>query len=614
MKKNLIHFLYHLAFLFLLPIIFITTYTIKWFNPIITIYEHLSISAAIIFEIFIFKLLINYRIHNRRHTLILHSAIYSSFIFIISTYYLTVLIGLHSWGRVITKEFIISYLNQAAYFFDAIDVSRYFIIGVIIILYATIFTISYLFLKKFILIPIASHQNRPWLIQLLLLSGLIFLMHSLHDYTITSNALSKEPLKLTLFSGKSKLLQSHDYKQGKKVEEKLNQLENLSRKNYVPIKSSKKRNLIVIVVDALRPDHMSAYDYKRDTTPNLKKLMKSQATTKFTNLHSTCGETTCAHASYMASRFIHQLPSNLFTLQEVLKLNGYQTNMIISGDHIGFNNIRDVYGEVDHYYDGSMAKGFYFNDDAITTNKTKDLPTWNGKPTMIHYHLLSAHIVGKKYPQYLRYTPAKNYLLTSNGLPDPRHTNFYDNGVLQADAIIKELLDTLQAKKYLENTLVVITADHGEALGEHNFYMHTNSVIEEALHIPLLMLYYGYKSQLPKQYNDFMSLIDLAPTILNEFNINRPQSWTGTPIQNDSKTSFTYFEMAPYIGLYDQRDATVLWKYWRNIYTDEEFVYDLNKDPKEQNNLTFQVSLKLKKQWRKLTPSTQSKRIEKLTP
>jgi glucan phosphoethanolaminetransferase (alkaline phosphatase superfamily) len=601
LKKHLLHFSYNLALLFTLPILFIVTYVLKYFNPTIVIYEHLSVVTLIVFAILSLKLLINHYARDKKYALFMYSLLYSSFIFIAFIYYLVVLIGLHSWGRVITEEFIISYTEQAEYFLDALNISIYLAASLAIIFYAVLFGACYIFLKKFHWIPPRAHSKQSWLIALLLLSLVLFFTYRFYDYLVTGNRLSKEPITLTLFSGKSKALERHDARQGSAAEEKLNILEENARQNYKPNTLAKKRNLIVIIVDALRPDHMSVYGSPRDTTPNLRLLTETQATTKFTNLRSTCGETTCAHASYMASRYVHQLPDHLFTLQDVLKLNGYQTNMIISGDHINFNNIREVYGNVDHYYDGSMAKGYYFNDDAITTNKTKALPVWDGVPTMIHYHLLSAHIVGKKDPQFLRYTPAKNYLLLSNGKPEQQYTNFYDNGVLQADAVIKQLLDTLKEKKYLENSLVVITADHGEALGEHNVFMHTNSVIEEALHIPLLMLHYGYQSTLPKQLDGFMSLVDLAPSILSEFNINRPESWVGSPIQEHVKTAFSYFEMAPFKGLYDRRDDKVLWKYWRNIHTDEEFVYDLSKDPKEQRNLSLQVSTELKAEWRKLT-------------
>ncbi|MDO9366593.1 MAG: sulfatase-like hydrolase/transferase [Methylotenera sp.] len=600
MKKVAIHLSYHLALLFILPIAFIVTYVWLYFHPSITIYEHLGVIALIVFSILSIKLLLNHYLKNKKLVLFVSSILYSSFILGVIIYYALVLIGLYSWNKVITEEFIVSYANQAGFFFDAINVSYHLIIVALVILYTILTAACYFFLRKFHWLPTKQH-NTTWLIGPLIFSFLFFCCYFCYDYLISSDAASKEPVKLTLHSGKPKGQQTHKSKLEYATDQRLNNLEDQARKNYQINISTKKRNLIVFVVDALRPDHTNIYDYHRDTTPNLRKISESQATSHFTNVRSVCGETTCAHAGFMASRFVHQLPDNIFTLQEALKLNGYRTNFIISGDHVNFHNIREVYGHVDDYFDGSMATGYYFNDDIITINKTDTLPIWDGKPTMIHYHILSAHQVGKKDPAFTKYMPSESYLGKRSGQAEIKFTNFYDNGVLQADDVIKKLLDTLSSKKYLDNTLVIITADHGEALGEHGFFMHTNSVIEEALHVPLMMIPYGYQSNLPKQSDEFMSLVDLAPTILSEFNLSIPETWIGKPVQHKIERPFTFFEMTPYKGLYDHRDKKSLWKYWNNTNTGEEFVFNITQDPKENNNLVWRVSSDLKKEWRKAT-------------
>ena len=600
MKKPALHFSYHLVLLFTLPIVFILTYVWLYFNPSITIYQHLSTIGLFVLSILSVKLLINHYFNNKRLILFVGTLLYSSFIFGLIIYYTLVLIGLNSWHRVITEEFIIAYTAQAHYLLDALGISYHLVIIGLTIAYTLVTITCYFFLRKFHWLP-EKHPGTTWLIGPLLFC--LCLLFSVYFYVnVTSfDRTSKEPLKLTLLSGKPKGQQVHNAKLDYSSNQRLNDLENSARKHYQQSASAQKRNLIVFVVDALRPDHTSVYGYSRDTTPNLKKIASEQKASIFTNLRSVCGETTCGHAGYMASRFVHQLPDHLFTLQDVLKLNGYRTNLIISGDHINFHNIREVYGDVDDYYDGSMATGYYFNDDTITINKTKSLPNWNGKPTMIHYHILSAHQVGKKDPAFAPYMPASSYYGKTSGQPVEKYTNFYDNGILQADSVVNSLLQILGSKKYLENSLVVITSDHGEALGEHGFFMHTNSVIEEALHIPLLMIPYGYQSQLPKRYDQFMSLVDLAPTILKEFNLNIPASWVGTPVQQGMNRPFTYFEMTPYRGLYDHRNKTALWKYGLNKNTGEEFAFNLSADPNENNNLIWHIPANLKREWRKMT-------------
>jgi glucan phosphoethanolaminetransferase (alkaline phosphatase superfamily) len=603
MRKAAVHFTYNLALLFTLPVVFIVVYVWLYFNPSIVIYQHLSAIALFIFSILSIKLLINHYFNHQKLVLFVGTILYSSFIFGLIVYYALVLISLNSWSRVITEEFILAYAGQAKFFLEALGVSYHLIIVALVIAYALIAIICYFFLKKFHWLP-SKYIGNTWIIGPLLFCICLFFIAYTNEYIIHADPTSKEPIKLTLFSGKPKAKQDHSAKLGYSSDIKLNVEEDNARKNYIVSPSTKKRNLIVIMVDGLRPDHTSAYGYQKDTTPFLKKLITNSSSHIFTNVRSVCAETTCAHAGFMGSRFVHDLPDSPFTLQDVLKRNGYHTNFIISGDHLSFNNIRDIYGKVDEYYDGTMAKGYYFNDDEIVVNKTKSLPDWNGKPTMIHYHLLSAHLVGKKYPKYKKFLPANGYGISSDMHPKLDYSNFYDNGVLQADAIINELMLNLKQKQYLENTLVVITSDHGEALGEHNFFTHTNSVIEEVLNVPLVMVSYGYKSKLPKKHVQFMSLADLSPTILHEFDIKIPETWTGIASQLNTTRPFTFFEMPPYKGLYDHRDTKVLWKYWKNFNTDEEFVFNLSKDPGENNNLVWQTPNHQIKQWRETLAAT----------
>lgn len=597
MKKLTLHFSYNLVLLFTLPTAFIFTYVWLYFNPSITIYQHLSVITLIVLLIMSIKLLINHYFNNKKLVIFVGTVLYSSFLFSLIIYYSLVFIGLKSWSRVITEEFIVSYAAQAKYFLEAFGISYYLVISGLMILYSLITIACYFFLTRFHWLP-NRHPASTWIIgPLLFCLCLLFSVYA-YIYLTSADPSSKEPIKLTLFSGKPKGKQDHGAKLGYGTNQKLNLAEDKTRQNYKAAPSDKKRNLIVIMVDGLRPDHTSAYGYFRDTTPHLKQIITSHPSHKFTQVRSVCAETTCAHAGFMGSRFVQYLPDNLFTLQEVLKLNGYHTNFIISGDHIKFNNIREIYGDVDEYYDGSMAKGYYFNDDAIVVNKTETLPDWNGVPTMIHYHLLSAHLVGKKHPEYKIFLPASGYGISNDRLPRPEFNNFYDNGVLQADAIMNELLMTLKKKKYLDNALVIITADHGEALGEHKLFTHTNSVIEEVLSVPLVMISYGYKSGLPQQHDDFVSLVDLSPTILRELNINIPETWAGTPIQLKTERPFSFFEMAAFKGLYDHRDKKTLWKYWKNFNTNEEFVFNITQDPGENSNLLWYAPRGLLKEWR----------------
>src|SRR5262249_20433382 len=148
------------------------------------------------------------------------------------------------------------------------------------------------------------------------------------------------------------------------------------------------------------------------------------------------------------------------------------------------------------------------------------------------------------------------------------------NGVLQADMIVGELLTTLQRKGYLKDALVVITADHGESLGEHGLFTHANSVREEVLHVPLLFVSYGDQPQVADGGFATPSQIDIAPTILDAMSLRMPASWMGHRLDGPQDTRFSTFEEHAFAGLIDRRDPSHILKYWTDRHTGAEHVFD----------------------------------------
>jgi arylsulfatase A-like enzyme len=172
-------------------------------------------------------------------------------------------------------------------------------------------------------------------------------------------------------------------------------------------------------------------------------------------------------------------------------------------------------------------------------------------------------------------------------LSGPR--NFYDNGVVRSDQVIGELLALLKDKGYLEDALVVITADHGESLGEHGLYHHANSVREEVLRIPLVIIAYGRPLQLPTVTRRFGSQVDIAPTILRELHLPQPTSWAGQPLELSQNVDVSFFTEHAFHGLIDHRDPSHVWKYSTDQQSGEDRVFDLSLDPHEDRDLRDQV-------------------------
>jgi len=295
---------------------------------------------------------------------------------------------------------------------------------------------------------------------------------------------------------------------------------------------------------------------------------------------------------------VHEFSERPITLQEVLRQHGYRIHLLLSGDHTIFYGLKDAYGHVDSYFDGHDASAArYVNDDALLLDRLAAFPAADGTPVMLQLHLMSAHPLGKRHDDWARFQPAASYAIR-HGEPSERATNFYDNGVLQADGIIDQALRELGRKGYLDDALVVITGDHGEALGEHGLFQHANSVHEEVLRVPLVLLAYG-KARASLAQARFVSQTDIAPTLLESLGIPLPPTWRGIALRDAKPRDFAAFQERWEIGLYDLRDSQRVWKYWLNLRTGEEYAFDLDRDPKERENVVATAPAALRHDWRR---------------
>jgi hypothetical protein len=386
-------------------------------------------------------------------------------------------------------------------------------------------------------------------------------------------------------------------------------LEDAARQSYVAVgplsNGVRRKNLVFILVDALRPDHMEQYGYDRKTTPNLTRMSREHSTRVMQEVHSTCADTACSVFSLFSSTFPGHFAAHPFMLHHVLWRNGYHIHLILSGDKTYFYSRKQYYGDVDTFYDGTEAPGYYLNDDQLVIDKLATMPRFDGNPVMFHFHLMSAHILRKRDDGHGPFQPEQRYLFPNSQdtgpggevLPGPR--NFYDNGVVRADDVIGQLMTLLKQKGYLEDALVVITADHGESLGEHGLYHHANSVREEVLHVPLVLFAYGRPLQTPNPARTFASQVDIAPTILRELGIPQPSSWVGRPLQLSQNVDISFFTEHAFHGLIDHRDPSNQWKYSVDQDSGAEQVFNLSVDPHEDHDLHAEVPEARLKDWQK---------------
>ena len=519
-------------------------------------------------------------------------------------YYVLVLVGLQTWGRVVSWDLITSYGAQFLRLADALDLAAPVAIGVPILVYSGLSIAAWIYLGYF---DWAPHLRRvlstPLIAFITLAAGMVWAIE-LYRFVAAPPTQASEPVSLTFFPNEG-AWDAHGHVVDRLMAANLEAAEEAARRAYVPAASMQRRNVILIVVDALRPDHMGIYGYRRDTTPHLARLEGAGVLRKAASVRASCASSFCGLLSISTSRFLHQFSESAITLQEVLRRHGYRVHMILSGNHAMFYGLRKAYGAVDSYFDGNERRSFkYENDDRVILERLAGLPAWDGEPVMFQFHLMSAHALGARDGARAKYAPAANYALlvnrdaeSSRG-PSERAINHYDNGVLQADAMIGGILEALGRKGYLENTVVAITADHGEALGEHGLFLHGNSVREEALRIPFVLVSYGYRPTAALDGHALASQIDIAPTLLAELGMPRPRTWRGAPLQASASRDFLYFQELWEAGLYDLRDAGSLWKYWTNLKTGEEYAFNLSVDPRERLNAIDQAPPELSRAWR----------------
>ncbi len=520
-------------------------------------------------------------------------------------YYTLVLVGLRSWGGVVAWGVIPTAFVQAPQLGDALGIPPVLTKSLLPLTCAALIALSWAWLKRFDWTAVAAGKVSLSTWTILVFTGFGILAVETYEFYLTPWTQESEPVSLTLFpQADAQELEGHHM--DRLTAKNIDAQEDAARAAYLPAPASDRKNIILIVVDALRPDHMGVYEYNRDTTPNLDRLRKEGILRVIEGVHSSCGDTICGLLSLASSKYPRRFSFHPFTLQQALSRNGYRIHMVLAGDHTNFYSLRSYYGAVDTFADGTLAEkqGYFINDDQFLVDHVAAMPDWDGLPVMFQFHVMSTHILRMAEKVAGPFQPAKRYLFRSGhdtgpgAVYDASATNFYDNGVVRTDAVIADLLATLQRKGYLKNALVVITADHGESLGEHGLFSHTNSVREQLLNIPLLLISYGYVPQRATPVRDFPSQVDIAPTILAECGLPAPSTWAGHALQDPGRPDFTYFEQKLDVGLIDHRDRTRVLKYWINPESGREHAFNLSRDPAENVEVLGSVPVELKQQWR----------------
>ncbi|MBY0493776.1 MAG: sulfatase-like hydrolase/transferase [Cyanobacteria bacterium] len=350
-----------------------------------------------------------------------------------------------------------------------------------------------------------------------------------------------------------------------------------------------RKNVIVITIDSLRADHLPLYGYTRPTTPFLSQLHDDGKLRRVEFATSTCAESNCGILSTLFSKTLRHQVAEDFSLFALLKDQGYDTHFVLSGNHDWMGQ-RAMYGdEHTSYFDGQSSTRYGWSDDRVLVEGLERIGAYQ-RPAFFFFHLMSPHIIGHKDERYRLYQPAVatlNMRALFRGEYDRTSVvNSYDNGIVEADATIRDLFSVLDRKGYLRNSIVVILADHGEALGERadNMYGHVNWLYQETLRIPMLIY---DDSATVYQGVAFGTQLDVAPTLVDRLGLTIPADWEGVsllrapaPRQTLHQTKLT----KPCFAIIDYESDRML-KYMQCRGGAREELYDLTRDAAERHDL-----------------------------
>ncbi len=340
----------------------------------------------------------------------------------------------------------------------------------------------------------------------------------------------------------------------------------------------KDMNLIFIVLDAVRADHLSIYGYDRETCPFLAKLAEESIV--FNNYY-------CQSATYskqaMAGTFTSHYGELLFsnarmimpTLGSHLLQNDYRTARLVMQDdsllghnllHIGFQT------DIEQSYSKDSLSSLSAGDRSVAMliDFIKD---HRDEKFFIWVQPFAAHAP---------YRPPDRFRVFGN-----RQVDLYDGDILHLDSFIKKFMEELNSLGLLNDTLIVITADHGEQFREHGGVFHGSSLYNEEMHLPLLILYPGCS---PKIIDKTAGHTDLLPTIATMLGIRLDHKAVGkdlTPIIFGAEG----WDERPLVAYSVRARQWVLIKgHYKLIYSvlgDYYELYDLENDPGEKNNLIY---------------------------
>ena len=358
-----------------------------------------------------------------------------------------------------------------------------------------------------------------------------------------------------------------------------------SLKPATKIKRDSQINVLLVTLDTTRADGLGCYGSTRARTPNLDGL--AAAGVRFENVYCQVPLTTPSHCSIMTGTYplYHQvhnngsyaLPAEMTTLAEVLKDRGFQTAAFVASftvdSRFGLDQGFDV-------YDDRLTEGEAFKPSNAERKADKVYAAFRGwldsrgeGPFFCWVHFYDPHVP---------YDPPAPYSIDFADSP-------YDGEIAYMDHYVGQVVAALREKGLLQNTLVVLAGDHGEAFGEKVEVGHGVFLYDGTLRVPMI---FSAEDRLPKGavIRPRVRLIDIVPSVLDMLEVPPPTEVQGQSLlpyitgqKSEDLDSYveTYFPRENYgwselVGLIEGD--------WKYIRAPKPELYNLKADPEETEN------------------------------
>lgn len=377
-------------------------------------------------------------------------------------------------------------------------------------------------------------------------------------------------------------------------------------------------NVVIVLVDTLRADHLPIYGYDRPTSPFLQEFSRrgvifsqarSQAACTFPSVNSLLTSRYPQHFQNSVREYGWGIPKYLPTLAEMLQAVGYVTAAVSSSGIVRVNpSPRNP--------DGGYGAGFAEFDDkcmrqsAACVNKAayRILDTL-AEPFFLYLHYFDPHIPYQPPADHTRLFAANNVqkewvaegtlgpissMLYDNGPAveftdqDLAHTiDLYDEEILYFDRQFSELIRRLEADGLLDHTLLVFASDHGEEFLEHRHVYHCRDLIyDTTVKTPFIFWIPGLRSSGAVNHTLAQNL-DIVPTILDYLKID----WStfgldGTSLRPALEENRSVHQYIFGVQRYERWVASDRYKLSYNIKSGDTELFDLRLDPGERTNLT----------------------------